>query len=298
LNKLEAGVSLVIITFFAGVQYPFLSGVVASVSVFAFLTVTNFIGFLIILAAFWGELFRLTKKQALQSGLLAAEMLMFNIFSLLGSSGMDPSVTSFALTGYLLFIPLLYFLLRKKVHRRALIGTGAVLAGLLLALEADPARLWDARILLLLIAGFFFALYMVTVEKLCVNANPSILSMGRMFFGFVSALACWTAEILITGGGFTVPDAPGFWNSVIFISVFICGFYCVVQIYAQRYLSAMDAGLIFSTEVIFTLLASPLLVRVTGGTAEPITGFKLAGCAIIVAGVLIAGGVKRGAHEK
>ena len=61
MNKLEANVSLVIITFFAAIQYIFLSAIPDTVSHFAFLCITNLIGFLITLAFFFGELFRLDK---------------------------------------------------------------------------------------------------------------------------------------------------------------------------------------------------------------------------------------------
>ena len=41
MNKLEANVSLVIITFFAAIQYIFLSAILDTVSHFAFLCITN-----------------------------------------------------------------------------------------------------------------------------------------------------------------------------------------------------------------------------------------------------------------
>ena len=47
MNKLEANISLLIITFFAAVQYVFLAWVPESVSRFAFLCVTNLAGFLV-----------------------------------------------------------------------------------------------------------------------------------------------------------------------------------------------------------------------------------------------------------
>ena len=63
MNKLEANISLVIITFFAAIQYVFLSGVPDTVSHFSFLCITNLVGFVITLALFFSELFRVDKKQ-------------------------------------------------------------------------------------------------------------------------------------------------------------------------------------------------------------------------------------------
>ena len=290
MNKLEAKISLFVITFFAGIQYVFLANIEAAVSRFAFLSVTNFIGFLIAFMAFYGELFRLNKRQVLQSVLLAAEMFLFNVFLLLGASGMDPAVTSFTLTGYLVFIPIIYIFMKKKVSKMSLVGTAVVMAGLLIALETTPAGFADLRILFLIAANVFFALYIVTIERFCDKSNPSILAMGRMFFSFIFAFICWIAEAAITGQGLTLPAGASFWSGVMFISVFVCGFYCVVQIYAQRYVSAMDTALIFSTETVITLTMAPLFALLSGGVSEPVTAFKLIGCAGIVAGVLIADG--------
>ena len=80
MNKIEANISLFAITFFAAVQYIFLAGVPADLSHFAFLCVTNLIGFLITFLFFFGELFRLDVKQVIQSIILSAELVGFNFF--------------------------------------------------------------------------------------------------------------------------------------------------------------------------------------------------------------------------
>ncbi|MBO7622226.1 MAG: hypothetical protein J6T06_17070, partial [Victivallales bacterium] len=98
MSKLEANVSLFIITFFAAIQYAFLSGVPASVSYFAFLCITNLIGFLIVLAIFFNELFRLDAKLIKQSAILSIELFGFNLFILLGAKNMDTTVTACVLS--------------------------------------------------------------------------------------------------------------------------------------------------------------------------------------------------------
>ncbi|MDY6432372.1 MAG: hypothetical protein SPK67_05940, partial [Synergistales bacterium] len=66
MNKIEANISLFAITFFASIQYVFLAGVPADLSHFAFMCITNLIGFLMTFAFFFGELFRLDAKQIIQ----------------------------------------------------------------------------------------------------------------------------------------------------------------------------------------------------------------------------------------
>ena len=290
MNKLEANLSLLAITFFASIQYVFLANVPPSVSNFAFMSVTNLVGFLIALAFFFGELYRLEKKQVLQSLILAGELFGFNLFLLLGSSGMDASVVSCVITAYFMFVPLVMLLLRQKVGKNHCFGVALVLVGVFFVMDADLGKFADIRILYLLFADALFALYIVTVERFCSKSNPSILAMGQMLFGFLFAFFAWCVEALLKEQSLTLPISLSFWSSVLFISLFIRGLYGVVQIYAQRYVSALNTSLIFSTEVVITLLVSPLLSRLIGTEPSLITPLKLIGCIVIVSGVLTADG--------
>lgn len=290
MNKLEANLSLIIITFFAGIQYAFLANVPSGVSAFAFLFVTNLFGFLFTFAFFFRELFRLDKRQLLQSIFLAAELFGFNLFLLLGSGGLSASVTSCIVAAYFVFVPMFMLLFRQKVSRNSLIGAAVVIGGLFLALKIDLSDFLNIHVLYLLVADICFALYLVNVGKYCTKANPSILAMGQMFFGFLFALTAWIVQALLTGADLKLPGDADFWSGVVFISFFIRGLYSVVQIYAQRYVSALNVALIFSTELVFTIFMSPVLSLLFGFPAENLTLFKVAGCAIIVVGVLIADG--------
>ena len=80
MSKLEANISLVIITFFAAIQYVFLTGVPDTVSHFSFLCITNLIGFVITLALFFTELFRINKKQIVQSLVMSLLLLDLTFF--------------------------------------------------------------------------------------------------------------------------------------------------------------------------------------------------------------------------
>ena len=95
-------------------------------------------------------------------------------------------------------------------------------------------------------------------------------------------------EVSIKHTAVVLPKDPLFWGSVVFISIFIRGFYGIVQIYAQRYINAFYTSLIFSTEIVITVFMSPVLAMVFDTKGEEITAVKLAGSLVIVAGVLIS----------
>ena len=291
MNKLEANISLVIITFFAAIQYVFLSGVPDTVSHFSFLCITNLIGFVITLALFFSELFRVDKKQLLQSLVMSLLLFGFNIFLLLGSSGVGATVSACVLSAYFVFIPVLAFVLyRQKPSLNSLIGILIVLLGLFFMLGADVSGLFNLNILYLVIADVFFALYILMADKYTQGSNPALLAMGQMFFNFIFALLFWSGESMILKTPMSIPAEPAFWGSAIFIGFFIRGLYGIVQINAQRYVSPLATSLIFSTEIVMTMIMSPVLSVLFGGVPEVITPFKVVGAIIMVIGILAADG--------
>ena len=289
MNKLEANVSLFIITFFAAIQYVFLKNIPDSISHFAYLSITNAVGFVLIFAVFFGELFRIDRTQVFQSLLLSVELFGYNIFMLLGTSGVDASVSACVLSAYFMFIPLFSFLVfKKKPEKNILTAIAVVLLGLLLFMDLKLSSLASMHVVYLWIADLFFAAYILTTEKLTAKSNPAVLAMGQLFFNFVFAYASWLIQSAFGKTSMDIPKDSAFWGSVLFISFFIRGMYGVVQIYAQRYVSAFNTSLIFSTEILMTMLMSPVLARVFGTEAEQITGLKLFGGVLLVAGILIA----------
>lgn len=302
MNKTEASVSLIIITFFSASQYAFLAGVPDSVSQFSFLFITGLVGFLITFALFFNELNRIDKKQILQGFIMAAETLAFNLFLLLGSN-VGATVSSCVISAYFVFVPVFSFLMfREKPERHTLIGSAVVVLGLFFMMDADVKGLLNIRILYLLIADVCFALYIITAGHYTSRSNPAVLVMGERFFGCVMALILWAAQSLLTKTPMTLPTQPSFWGSVLFIGLFMRGMYTVVQLYAQRYLSPMSTSLIFSSEIIITMAISPVLTLLFGAAPETITPLRIVGAVVMVAGILAAdgdfmSGLKRRLHR-
>lgn len=289
MNKLTANISLYFITFFAAVQYAFLTNIPDTVSSFGFLAVTNFIGFLITLCVFFRELSRLDRKQVHQAIVLSLELFGFNVFLLLGSRGMAPTIVACVLSSYFAFIVLLSFLLLHKAPDvNKIVAVVIVLIGVFFMMDADFMGLMNVNILYLIIADIFFALYLLTAERYATTSNPSILAMGQTLFNFLLTLLCLGGEAIFTGKAMSLPSEPAFWGSVFFISFFIRGLYGIVQIYAQRYVSPLNVSLIFATEIIMTMLASPLLAMIFGTEAEKITPLRVLGAVVMVCGILVA----------
>ena len=277
------------LTFYAAVQYAFLAGVPDSVSHFGFLTITNITGFVIALFFFFGELFRLDKRQVLQSIVLSAELVVVNGCMLAGAKGISTTVSACILSAYFIFVPVLGLLVfHEKPDVKSFPGIAVALIGLFFLMNMDVGGMMNKNVMLLIITDIAFALYILTLSRVSSNSNPSIIAMGQMFFSALFSFIIWIGEVLFFGGTFELPSSPLFWGGVLYISFFIRGLYGIVQLYAQRYISALNTALIFSTEIVMTMLVSPLLTIVFGTPPEEINGMKIAGACIMLVGIMLA----------
>lgn len=257
ISKLEANFSLIVITFFSSLQYIFLAGVPSYIPNSSFVCITSFIGFILLFFIFFNELFRLDKKHIFQSMLLASELFLFNYFLLLGSIGLDAVTISCVISAYFVFIPIIEFIVFKSIPKQSkVISILLVLVGILFIMNWELKNLYNRNVLYLLIADISMAAYVISTGYFSNRSNPAILSMGQLLFIGIVSFISWNIEVRTKGMKLTLPLEPSFWGSVVFISFFIRCLYTVIQTYAQRFVSALNTSLIFSTEIIITMLTS------------------------------------------
>ena len=253
------------ITFFSSLQYVFLAGVPSYIPNSSFVCITSFIGFLLLFFIFFGELFRIDKNHIIQSAVLACELFLFNYFLLLGSIGLDAVTISCVVSAYFVFIPIIEFIFFKSLPKISkVLSILIALIGILFIMDWKISDFYNKNVLYLLIADFAMAGYVVSTGYFANRSNPAILSMGQLLFISIISFISWNIEVNKSGSKIALPLEPTFWGSVIFISFFIRGLYTVVQTYAQRFVSALNTSLIFSTEIIITMLTSSTISRFFG----------------------------------
>lgn len=287
MSKLEANLVLLSVTFFWGIQYVFLGNIPDDISTFAFMALTNGIGFVILTAVFTGELRKLTRK-IVKNGLLLAVLLFgANLLITVGSRSLDASTASFFAAANIVFVPVFMLFFGKRASAHNVAGVVIVLLGLLFATGAHFDGM-GYGVLVIAAADVLSAAYIVVLGQIIGSVNPILTSLCQMFFGTLFGLAGWLAAQPETL--FSLPRDISFWSSVLVIAVFVRGFTTVMQVYAQRYVSALNASLLFSFEIVFTLLSSLFLPLMLGSEPEVITPYKLVGCALILLGVLTSDG--------
>lgn len=284
---------MLIITFFASIQFVFLAGVPEDVTNFAFMFITNAVGFVMLFILFFSELFRLDAKHIKCCLILTLANSAFNFFLLLGSSGLSSTTTSCVLTLYFVFIPIIeFFWFKTKPKLNTIVAMVIVALGIFFILECDASILLRKNMLFMMLADISFAFYIVITGKYATDSSPSLIAIGQLFFNMCLALICWFVESRLTGKPMHLTSDLRFWGSVIFISFFIRSMYTVVQIYAQRYVSALNTSLIFSMAIVMTMVFSPIVSKIfqMGNSEENISTYKVIGSILMVIGVLIADG--------
>lgn len=146
-------------------------------------------------------MYRATKIQILYSLILAGLLLGFNLFMLMGASGLDTTVTSFVVTAYIVFVPLVSLLFGNKIKRCQIVGITIVLFCPVLSMGVNLTGFANSHILYLVVADVFFAISIVLLEKISARMNPAVLVLGELFFGSIFALAGWALGV---GGGIIV----------------------------------------------------------------------------------------------
>ena len=177
---------------------------------------------------------------------------------------------------YVVFTPLLGLALFKThVPRQLWLAVGLAIVGL--AMLSGVPESSAAGDLLVLASAAAQALQIVMVER---YANRFDV-FGLVWVEVAAASAVFFALALAVGD-LSVPRGTTVWAALLVTGLFAVAFAYLVQVWAQRRVSATRIAIIFSLETVFAGLAGYLFA------GDRIGPLGLAGCAVIFVGILIA----------
>jgi drug/metabolite transporter (DMT)-like permease len=184
--------------------------------------------------------------------------------------------TGFITGLYVLFTPLLGLaLFRTPIPRSLWAGVALALVGL--ALLSGVPQGSGRGDLLVLISAFVQAFHIVMVER---YANR--FDVFALTFVQVAAAAVAFGAVSIAFEELTVPRGWTVWSALIVTGLFAVAFAYVVQVWAQRRVSATRIAIVFSLETVFAGLFGYLLA------GDRLGALGFAGCAAIFAGIVVA----------
>ena len=287
-KEYTATLGLLLITVWAALQYVFLQNIPDSVSTFSFMFITNLVG-LVILAVVQAPKLKNINKKVLKKGLLlSVELIGFNFFMIIGSKGIESVIVSSLVSMYFVFVTPILLLLRKRVSSRSMISSVVAVIALLLMFNADTDSFFTSKnVVFLLIADIFFAAYVVSISVVGEEEEPAVLTISQMMFSCIFSFVGWVIEVGIGQASFSFPTDKMFWITVVFFGIFIRALYGLIQVKCQKHVKPVNASLIFSSEIIITLICNPFMSKLLHTDYTPATNYQIIGCVLFVIAVLV-----------
>jgi drug/metabolite transporter (DMT)-like permease len=186
------------------------------------------------------------------------------------------SSTGFITGLYVVLTPVLALVLFRQ-STALLVWVGAALAVIGFALLSGIDVGAPTGDLLVLASAFATALQILMVERYASRHDPVALTLVEMVTAFLGFLL-----IALALGQLAVPRGWTVWGALVVTGVFASALGYLIQVWAQRRISATRIALVFSLETVWAgffgyLLADDRLGLVGWG-----------GCALILAGILVA----------
>jgi drug/metabolite transporter (DMT)-like permease len=186
------------------------------------------------------------------------------------------SSTGFITGHYVVLTPLVGLLLfRTRVGREVWLGVALSLVGLaMLSGVRVGSTTGDALVLASTSAQ---ALQIVMVERYATLYDAIALTLVEIATCFVGFLA-----IALALGDLSVPHGWTVWGALVVTAVFASALAYLIQIWAQRRLSAARIALVFALETVFAGLFGYVL------NGDRLGWLGWGGCSLILAGILLA----------
>jgi drug/metabolite transporter (DMT)-like permease len=271
-----ATAALILVTAVWGVTFVQVKDAVELYPLFAFLAVRFAIASAALIPPAASRLKSLGREGAAVGIFLGA--LLAAAFALQTAGLQRTTVTSTGfLTGlYVLLTPLLAVVLfRTRVGRQLWLAVGIAVIGLVL-LGGAPSGSGEGNALVL-VSTAAMALQIVFLERYAARFDAFALTLVEM----LTICVAFTG-IAIALGDLSVPRGATVWGALLVTGLFASSFAFLVQVWAQRAVSATRIAIVFSLETVFAGLFGYLL----DGDRLGVVGWT--GCALILLGIVLA----------
>lgn len=271
-----ATAALILVTAVWGLTFVQVKDAVELYPLFAFLAVRYLIA-TAALAPVAARRIRGLGREGLVAGAVLGVLIALGIG--LQTAGLERTTVTNAgfITGlYVLFTPLLgLFLFRTHIPKELWFAVGLAIAGL--ALLSGVPQGSAGGDLLVLASTVAQALQILMVERYANRFDVFALVWIQVATACVVFLA-----IAVALGDLSVPHGTTVWAALLVTGLFAVAFAYLVQVWAQRRVSATRIAIIFSLETVFAGLAGYLF------SGDRIGALGLAGCAVIFSGIVLA----------
>lgn len=285
MNKLQANLCLVCVTFLWSTEVIIYACIPDGVFPFATTAITSLIGAVLLFLCFFkrikAELIRGGKKLLLRALFLSVLNCGYNVMYQYGLDYFDVSTGAFTLSMTVVILPVILFMGKKAVSKKTWLSAILVLIGIA-ASYVTKIHTFNIYGFLTLVGGCVIrAFYIIKLNEYAREHDPVTLSgLIALIVGLLS-FGIW---FVFQPSTFAAIE----WNSQIIASLFIYAYFIVafaqtLNIFAQRRASAATATVIYSLEIVFSLIWG---LTMPASLVDPITPdvFMLIGAAFVILG--------------
>lgn len=275
-NQMKGRIGLIIVAIIWGSGFVFSSISLDYYTPFQVLAIRFTIAFLL-MCVFFAKHFKQTTKQVVKKGIILGIFLYLAfMFQTIGLVYTTASKNAFITAFNVVLVPLITALIyKRRLNKNAIIGAVLSIVGIAVMSLEDFGGVNRGDILTL-ICALFFALQIIYTNEFVENENIFILN----------AIQVGTAAVLgnivafIRSDSVQAVTAEGL-ISVVYLGAISTMLAFLLQTASQRYTSGTETAIILSTEAVFGMVFSAIIL------SEVITGRMLIGSILILAGVLI-----------
>ena len=256
MNRLQANLCLICVTLCWSAEIILFACIPAGVPAFATSCVTSFAG-----AALLAVPFRRRLSAALRSGgyrlplaafLLAALSATYNTLFLVGVKFFDVTSGAFTFSMTVVVLPVVLLTLRRRVALETWISVVLVLAGILLALGPTLGAAQLPGLGIMGVGCLLRAVLIVILADLVKKHDPIAVAVLLVAFSGVVSLCGWAAQDprLLAG----LPASRVLVASWALYAYFVVAFAQALNVFAMRRVTAANATVVYSVEIVFSLL--------------------------------------------
>lgn len=288
MNRLQANLCLICVTLCWSTEVIIFSCIPDSVLPFATTFICNAIATVVLAACFFKrikrEMSKSSKKILLKCLLLGVLNCAYNALFMYGLKSFDVSTGAFTFSMTVVVLPVVLITMRKTVGAKTWISVALVLAGIIIALGGNLANIPYTGLLFMFLGCIIRSVFIVKLNDFAREHDSITLSVFISAFVAVISFVIWF--VLQPSTFATIP-----WSSTIIASLFIHAYFIVafaqtLNIFAQRRATATESTIIYSLEIVFSLIWGAVLPENLVDRAIP-TPFHIIGAVLIVAGSLV-----------
>ena len=215
--------------------------------------------------------------------LLGVLSVAYNTTFLIGLEDFDISIGAFTTSITIVILPVLLLVMRRGIDKRTLVSAIIVFTGIMVAVWG-ATQLEDLRGMGVMAAGCLVrAVYIVKLNDYAREHDPITLATGISVVSAITAFIPWFFMEPTTF--LSLP-----WNTELISAYFVYAYFIialatVLNIYAQRRASAVNATIIYSQEIIFATIWAIIIPG--DGMSISITPPTIIGCILVFLGNLV-----------